>query len=112
MDIILHSITKRPETGVFDLSISFGDEPAKNYRASYEAVNSKTNFCNPGQELALRLDDLSRRRYHNPAKYGVELMEIIGAFSRGDSIPQLPAKLGATSFFPHVLNKQNANDAS
>jgi hypothetical protein len=107
MDIILNSITKRSEAGAFDLSIVVGSEPAKNYRATYEVTAPKSKLFTIEPEVARRLDDLARERYGNPAKYVVELMGILGAFSRGDSIPQLPAKLGTTTFFQHVLNKQN-----
>jgi hypothetical protein len=96
MDVILHSITKTSETDLFDFSISFGSEPAKNYRAFYEVINPKSNFCRIEGDILKRLAELSRQRYHNEVKYRVELVQIIGAFSRGDSLPQMPATLAGT----------------
>ncbi len=58
MDVVLPSLTKGPETGAFDLSISLGNEPARNYREAYERSDPKHKLCDLEQEILLRLSDL------------------------------------------------------
>jgi hypothetical protein len=104
MDIVLHSLIRNHETDGYNLSISIGGGPSKIYKATYEQTGTESGIFRPEPELAEQLDELSFERYNSPA-YGVELMQIVGAFSRDKSIPDLPATLGTTSFFPPVLNK-------
>jgi hypothetical protein len=110
MDIVLHSLTKNQGAGGIEssvsISVSFGSEPVKVYRASYQDFGSRGGNCEFEPELAERLRSLSWQRHGNPA-YVWELTQIIRAFVRGEPILELPAKLGTTAFFPKVLNRQD-----
>jgi hypothetical protein len=105
MDIVLHSLIRNHETYGYNLSISIGGGPSKIYKATYEQTGTESGKFRPEPELLKQLIELSQQRYDNPVKYSVELMQIVGAFSRGKPIPNLPATLGTTSFFWPVLNK-------
>jgi hypothetical protein len=104
MDIVLHSLIRNHETDRYNLSISIGSKPSKIYTVTYKQTGTESGYFRPEPGLAKRLYKLSFERYNSPA-YMHELMQIVGAFSRDKSIPDLPATLGTTSFFPPVLNK-------
>lgn len=111
MDVILHSINKRQEAGLFDLCISVGGEPVRTFVASYEISSPTSTYCNLDQELFMRLSDLSVERFRNCAVYIMELTGIIGAFHSGKPIPGLPVQLGTTSFVTFDLKKGKTDAA-
>jgi len=111
MDVILHQIGKTQEPELFELHISVGDEPVRAFGACYEISSPTSYYCNLDQDLFMRLSDLSAQRFRNCAVYMMELMGIIGAFYRGEPIPDLPVQLGTTSFVTFDLKKGGSEAA-
>jgi len=97
MKVVLHELLKRDD-GAIQLFVSFGDEPAQAFLASYDDSHPKCSLCSVDEELFMRLSDLSHKRFGNCAVYQMELMGIISAFAQDAALPELPATLGTTSF--------------
>ena len=97
MKVVLHKVTKH-EDGLIELAVSIGNDPPKDYRASYDGSDDRYKFGGPDEELFMALSDLAHKRFGNCAVYQMELMGIFGAFNDGDKIPELPAEFGTTEF--------------
>jgi hypothetical protein len=97
MRIVLHELLKRDD-GAIQLLLSFGDEPARTFLASYDVSDPRCSLCSVDNELFMRLSDLSHKRFGSCAVYQMELMGIISAFEAAAALPELPATLGTTGF--------------
>ncbi len=97
MKVVLHRITKR-EDGLIDLAVSFGNDPPRDYLASYDGSDDKCKVGSSDEELFVALWDLAHKRFGNCAVYQMELMGILRAFNDGAELPELPAEFGTTSF--------------
>jgi hypothetical protein len=97
MKAVLHELLKRDD-GAIQLLVSFGDEPAQVFCATYDGADPKYKFCSVDEELFMRLSNLAHERFGNCAIYQMELMGIIIAFTKSEELPALPATLGTTRF--------------
>jgi hypothetical protein len=97
MRVVLHELSKRSD-GVFQLRMSFGDEPEKLFIASYDGADPKYKYCSMDQELFMRLSDLAHQRFGNCAVYQMELVGIIAAFAMDNGAPVSPVTLGKSTF--------------
>src|SRR5262249_10115884 len=97
MKVVLHELLKRDD-GAIQLLVSFGEEPARAFLASYDGSDPKYKFCSVEEELFMRLSDLAHERFGSSVVYQMELMGIVSAFAAGAAPPELPATLGTTSF--------------
>lgn len=97
MKVVLHQLLNRDD-GAIQLLVSFGDEPARGFLASYDGADPRYKFCSVDEELFMRLSDLAHKWLGNCTVYQMELMGIIAAFTADEPLPVLPATLGTTSF--------------
>lgn len=97
LDVVLHRVEHHPEGGL-DLTVSFGELPARAYRAFVDAGTPGVLAVTFDEPLFFGLSEWSVRRYANAALYQMELGAIANAFTRGDAVPGLPARLGTTAF--------------
>jgi hypothetical protein len=97
MNVVLHELLKRDD-GAIQLLVSFGDEPARTFLASYNGADPDYKFCSVEEELFMRLSDLAHERFGNCVVYQMELMSVVSAFAAGAALPELPATLGTTRF--------------
>jgi len=97
MDAILHDI-QRAEDGLIRLTVSLGLQPPRVFRAAYDRPKSGVVFANIEQELFMALSNMAFRRFGNCNVYIVELGNLVGAFSAGTPLPQMPVTLGTSSF--------------
>lgn len=97
MKVVLHELLNRDD-GAIQLLVSFGDEPARAFIASYNGADPKYKFCSVDEELFMRLSDLAHERFGNCAVYQMELMGLVSAIAAGAALPELPAALGTTRF--------------
>ncbi|MCA9249270.1 MAG: hypothetical protein KDA42_19245 [Planctomycetales bacterium] len=97
MKVFLHKLAKR-EDGLVDLTVSFGSDPPKNYRASYDGSDDKYKIGSIDEELFMALSDLAHKHFGHCVVYQMELMEILRALNDGDELPELPAEFGTTEF--------------
>jgi hypothetical protein len=105
MKIVLHSIERRDD-GLIDLAVSLGDYSPKTYSASYAGSQDNHKLGGTCEDLFFVLSHHAHERFGNCAVYQMELMGILGAFDRGEQLPEMPAQLGTTSFCtlrPNVL---------
>jgi hypothetical protein len=105
MKIVLHSIERRDD-GLIDLALSFGDSATQTFSASYAGSQDDHKLGFTCDSLFLRLFHFAHERFGNCAVYQMELIGILGAFDRGEQLPEMPAQLGTTSFCtlrPNVL---------
>ena len=56
------------------------------------------NLCGTDEELFFALSNTAHKRFGNCAVYQMELIGILGAFDRGEKLPQMPVQLGTTPF--------------
>ncbi len=95
MKVVLHELLKCAD-GTIQLLVSFGDEPARTFFATYDGADQKYKFCFVDEELFMRLSDLAHHRFGNCTVYQMEVMGIVAAFVTGEYVPVLPATLGTT----------------
>jgi len=75
-----------------------GNDPPKEYSASFDGSTEGFKYTGCDEELFFALSDTALKRYGNCAVYQAELMGILGAFDRGEHLPEFPIELGTSPF--------------
>ncbi len=99
----LHNIERGPEPHTFEVTVSIGDAPARTYRVSYKHYEQEGNMSSAKVwdtgNLLSRITELGDRGMVNNWFYEHEMMLLLHAFDRGETMPQLPVELGTTRFW-------------
>jgi hypothetical protein len=95
LDVVIHGIGRNAEAGL-DVTVSFGREPARAYRASVDVDQPDFRMASFDEPLFFGLSEYAVRRYANAGFYQAELGEILWAWEHGEPTPRLPVRLGTT----------------
>ncbi|MAG93986.1 MAG: hypothetical protein CMJ48_09580 [Planctomycetaceae bacterium] len=97
MKVMLHGIERRAD-GLMCLTVAIGNESPRSYLASFDGSHDGCESSETDEELFFALSDLAFKRFGNCVVYQMEVMGILGAFDRGEQLPEMPVQLGTTSF--------------
>lgn len=93
MGVILHSLSRNDDGICFDLTVSFDDQSAQEYRASYNGKSATIE-----EALFMRLSVEADREFADCTLYHEELLRILIHLYEGGVAPSFPLQFGTTSF--------------